>query len=306
VHTFGFKEFIVQEYLTGTEYSVGMIGNPETGFHFLPILQVDYTKVVEQYGLQPILGWESKWDPESPYWTEVDFFVAKRIPRAKKSKSVKESTSSTLEENVQTSPEKSGLLLTGGLTEEEEEELKRSCAILFERFGCRDYARFDWRADREIQWNPATGEMKPYPVRNAASSTAPAAAVAASTHSANEEHDDGLSATTDTSGGSDSGRGSTNAGDDEARNASNNHENTTRRSPQLRKLKLLEVNPNPGWCWDGKLAKMAHAAGLEYPDMIKSILWASWERFYGREGMAGVASTLRQSTLQSLQQSLPQ
>lgn len=59
---FGLKQFIIQEYLVGTEYSVGVIGNPETGFHFFPILQVDYSKVVQE-GLEPILGWESKWDP---------------------------------------------------------------------------------------------------------------------------------------------------------------------------------------------------------------------------------------------------
>ncbi len=36
--------------------------------------------------------------------------------------------------------------------------------------------------------------------------------------------------------------------------------------------KLLEVNPNPGWCWDGHLAKMAKFAKLSYNEMIKTIL----------------------------------
>jgi D-alanine-D-alanine ligase len=41
---------------------------------------------------------------------------------------------------------------------------------------------------------------------------------------------------------------------------------------------LLEVNPNPGWCWDGHLAKMAKYAGLSYPEMLKAILHAAEER----------------------------
>lgn len=36
--------------------------------------------------------------------------------------------------------------------------------------------------------------------------------------------------------------------------------------------KLLEVNPNPGWCWDGHLAKMAKLAGFSYSEMLKMIL----------------------------------
>ena len=66
--------------------------------------------------------------------------------------------------------------------------------ILFERLGCRDYARFDFRAD-------AAGEIK-----------------------------------------------------------------------------LLEVNPNPGWCWDGKLNLMAEMAGLRYSDLLRLILEAAQER----------------------------
>ncbi|MBN1266797.1 MAG: methyltransferase domain-containing protein [Anaerolineales bacterium] len=41
---------------------------------------------------------------------------------------------------------------------------------------------------------------------------------------------------------------------------------------------LLEVNPNPGWCWDGHLAKMANLAGLSYQEMLKAILDAAVER----------------------------
>ena len=36
--------------------------------------------------------------------------------------------------------------------------------------------------------------------------------------------------------------------------------------------RLLEVNPNPGWCWDGHLAKMSGHAGQSYSQMLGSIL----------------------------------
>jgi D-alanine-D-alanine ligase len=39
--------------------------------------------------------------------------------------------------------------------------------------------------------------------------------------------------------------------------------------------KLLEVNPNPGWCWDGHLAKMFYISSLTYKDMLKAILEAA-------------------------------
>lgn len=41
---------------------------------------------------------------------------------------------------------------------------------------------------------------------------------------------------------------------------------------------LLEVNPNPGWCWDGHLAKMAAFAGISYPGMLRLILEAALRR----------------------------
>ena len=43
--------------------------------------------------------------------------------------------------------------------------------------------------------------------------------------------------------------------------------------------KLLEVNPNPGWCWDGHLAKMAGISDMSYADMLKNILQAAELRF---------------------------
>ena len=41
---------------------------------------------------------------------------------------------------------------------------------------------------------------------------------------------------------------------------------------------LLEVNPNPGWCWDGHLAKMAKLADMSYGDMLAAILRAAEQR----------------------------
>jgi D-alanine-D-alanine ligase len=43
--------------------------------------------------------------------------------------------------------------------------------------------------------------------------------------------------------------------------------------------KLLEVNPNPGWCWDGHLAKMAKIVDMSYKDMLSAILRAAEQRF---------------------------
>ena len=43
-------------------------------------------------------------------------------------------------------------------------------------------------------------------------------------------------------------------------------------------IKLLEVNPNPGWCWDGKMNLMAEFDGLRYADLLRMILEAAQER----------------------------
>jgi D-alanine-D-alanine ligase len=43
--------------------------------------------------------------------------------------------------------------------------------------------------------------------------------------------------------------------------------------------RLLEVNPNPGWCWDGHLAKMAAYAGLSYSEMLAAIIETARERY---------------------------
>jgi D-alanine-D-alanine ligase len=149
------RSFLVQEFLTGPEYSVALIGNPGLGLRPLPVLEVDYA------GLDPalprILGYESKWLPDSPYWAQLKYRQA-------------------------------------AIDEDSRRRLVDHSAALFERLGCRDYARFDFRADGE-------GEIK-----------------------------------------------------------------------------LLEVNPNPGWCWDGKLNLMASFAGLRYADLLRLVLEAAQDR----------------------------
>ena len=43
---------------------------------------------------------------------------------------------------------------------------------------------------------------------------------------------------------------------------------------------LLEVNPNPGWCWDGHLAKACSLKGVSYTKMLEMILEEAEKRFY--------------------------
>lgn len=149
------RPILVQEYLTGAEYSVALVGNPDQGLRALPILEVDYSRL--DPSLPRILGYESKWDPASPYWTEIRYHEAR-------------------------------------LTENQQSQLIEHSMRLFERLGCREYARIDFRAD-------AKGEIK-----------------------------------------------------------------------------LLEVNPNPGWCWDGKLNLMAGFQGMRYAELLAQILAAAEER----------------------------
>jgi D-alanine-D-alanine ligase len=146
---------LIQEYLTGAEYSVCVIGNPGLGYNILPILEVDYSRLPKE--LPPILSYESKWQPSSPYWTEITYREAE-------------------------------------VNEDRQRALSDYSTRLFERLGCRDYARFDFRCD-------AAGEAK-----------------------------------------------------------------------------LLEVNPNPGWCWDGKMNLMASFAGLRYAEMLRLVLEAAQAR----------------------------
>jgi D-alanine-D-alanine ligase len=38
------------------------------------------------------------------------------------------------------------------------------------------------------------------------------------------------------------------------------------------------VNPNPGWCWDGKLNLMAGFGGLDYAGFLGAIIEAAQAR----------------------------
>ena len=149
------RPILIQEFLEGKEYSVGIIGNPGLSYRILPPLEVDYSGL--EAGLPRILGYESKWDPTSPYWTQIRYQEAE-------------------------------------IDDEIRANLYDWSNMMFERCQCRDYARFDFRAD--------------------------------------------------------------------ARGA----------------IKLLEVNPNPGWCWDGKFNFMAGFAGLRYSEMLYLIIEAAQER----------------------------
>jgi D-alanine-D-alanine ligase len=146
---------LIQEFLTGPEYSIGIVGNPGQGYRVLPAIEIDYSRLDPM--LPRLLSYESKWIPESPYWSQISYREAR-------------------------------------IDEEARRKIVDYSNILFERLGCRDYARFDFRADAE-------GEIR-----------------------------------------------------------------------------LLEVNPNPGWCWDGKLNLMAEMAGLRYSDLLKLIIEAAQER----------------------------
>ena len=149
------RAVLVQEYLPGPEYGVGLIGNPEDGLVALPPLEVDYARLPA--GLAPILSYESKAMPDSPYWTEIKFKPAEAAPQVQAA-------------------------------------IADQARRLFARLGCRDYARFDFRV-------AADGEPK-----------------------------------------------------------------------------LMEVNPNPAWAYDGKLAFMAGFAGIDYPGMLEMIVDAALRR----------------------------
>ena len=152
---FGDRPILIQEFLTGTEYTVGLIGNPGVGFHVLPVLEVDYGRLAD--GLPRILGYESKYVPDSSYWNDIRYVEARLAPDAL-------------------------------------QEMVSHAARLFERLGCRDYARFDFRAD-------AAGQIR-----------------------------------------------------------------------------LLEANPNPGWCWDGKMNLAAGLEGMRYSAFLGRILEAACQR----------------------------
>ena len=113
---------LMQEYLPGPEYGLGLIGNPETALTALPALEVDFSRLPA--GLEPILSFESKAYPDSPYWTEIKFKRAV-LPAAR------------------------------------EVEMVERAGFLFRRFGLRDYARFDFRVAADGE--PKLMEVNPNP-----------------------------------------------------------------------------------------------------------------------------------------------
>lgn len=155
------RAVLIQEYLPGAEYGVGLIGNPGGELRALPVLEVDFSGLPA--GLNPILSFESKALPDSPYWTGIRFKAA-------------EADAQILDTIVG--------------------HAKR----LFARLGCRDYARFDLRI-------AADGRPR-----------------------------------------------------------------------------LMEVNPNPAWANDGKLAFMASFGGIAYDQMLAMILQAALQRLLASSG----------------------
>lgn len=98
---------LVQDFLTGPEYTLGLVGNPGQGFTILPVLEIDYSHLDPD--LPPILTYGSKANPDSPYWKAL------RFKRAE-------------------------------LDEETHAGMVEHSVWLFERLGLRDYARIDYRA----------------------------------------------------------------------------------------------------------------------------------------------------------------
>jgi D-alanine-D-alanine ligase len=116
------KPLLVEEFLSGKEISVGIIGNVSGEYNVLPITEEDYSALPEE--LPKICGFEAKWEPNSPY------------------------------ANIQSLPIQ--------LPEDVEKFIVECCLKLFRRLGCQDYARFDWRFDQEgnpklLEVNPNPG-----------------------------------------------------------------------------------------------------------------------------------------------------
>jgi D-alanine-D-alanine ligase len=120
---FGYeKPILVEEFLTGKDFTVGIIGNLPESYVVLPIIEEDYSVLPPD--LPRICGYEAKWLPDSPYWN------LKSIP--------------------------------ANLPDEMEKFVVECCLKLFERLECRDYCRFDWRLDSKgnpkiLEVNPNPG-----------------------------------------------------------------------------------------------------------------------------------------------------
>ena len=120
---FGYDHpILVEQFLTGKDLTIGIIGNPPDNYLVLPILEEDYSNLPPE--LPRICGYEAKWQPDSPYWNI---------------KSIK----AELPDEI---------VLT----------IENCSLKLFERLECRDYVRFDWRLDKDgnpklLEVNPNPG-----------------------------------------------------------------------------------------------------------------------------------------------------
>lgn len=120
---FGYDQpLLVEEFLTGSDLTLGIIGNPPSSYIVLPIAEEDYSELPED--LPRICGYEAKWRPDSPYWK------IRSIPAR--------------------------------LQEKTQQALIEWSTTLAERLECRDYMRFDWRLDaggqpRLLEVNPNPG-----------------------------------------------------------------------------------------------------------------------------------------------------
>ncbi|WP_162300121.1 GNAT family N-acetyltransferase [Kineobactrum sediminis] len=103
---------VAEEFLDGREFSVAVLGNPEPGMppFCLPALEVDFSKLPAN--LPRIMTHDSKADSTSPYWQQLAIVAA-------------------------------------DLPDTTREAVERQCLQIFSRFGCRDYARFDFRTDAQ-------------------------------------------------------------------------------------------------------------------------------------------------------------
>ncbi|MBC8382717.1 MAG: methyltransferase domain-containing protein [Candidatus Cloacimonetes bacterium] len=121
---FGYnKPILVEEFLSGKEITVGIIGNPPENYYILPLIEEDYSELPSE--LPKICGYEAKWIEDSPYFNKL--------------KSVKADISEEISQSI----------ITWSLK-------------LSERLNCNDYCRFDWRMDIDevpklLEINPNPG-----------------------------------------------------------------------------------------------------------------------------------------------------
>ena len=123
-HRFGYENpILVEEFLSGSEISVGIIGNPPESYTVLPVVEEDYSQLPND--LPKICGYEAKWLPESPYFKKL-----RSIP--------------------------------ANLPDDIEKTIIENCVRLFSRLDCKDYCRFDFRLDSNgipklLEVNPNPG-----------------------------------------------------------------------------------------------------------------------------------------------------